>query len=91
MLTAPAHSGISPVSGASHGPLGPKQNREHGEDDPIGADAVTAPATVSGEDVAHVTGVQAPGRRQIRPSRESGDLPDNEPGFGPPNIWSHGG
>ena len=24
-------------------------NREHGEDDPIGADAVTAPATVSGE------------------------------------------
>jgi hypothetical protein len=30
-------------------PVGQKHNREHGEDDPIGAETVTAPATVSGE------------------------------------------
>jgi cobalt transporter subunit CbtB len=30
-------------------PKGGGPNREHGEDDPIGAESVTAPATVSGE------------------------------------------
>ena len=29
-------------------------NREHGEDDPIGAETVTAPATVSGEDFGSI-------------------------------------
>ena len=35
------------VFGASQ-PVGEKHNREHGEDHPIGAKTVTAPATVSG-------------------------------------------
>jgi hypothetical protein len=36
--------GVVPASQTDCGP-----NREHGEDDPIGAESVTAPATVSGE------------------------------------------
>jgi cobalt transporter subunit CbtB len=85
-LTARVRSGIRGASGASHGPQGRKLKREHGADDPIGAKTVTAPATVSGEDVAYVTGVLAPGRRLIRPSRKSGDLPDETPGESPKFI-----
>ena len=36
-----------PCGARSQTDCGP--NREHGEDDPIGAESVTAPATVSGE------------------------------------------
>jgi len=52
---------------------GPK--REYGEDDPKGAETVTAPATVSGE----VLKLMPLGNREgaLRPStRKSGDLPD---------------
>ncbi len=42
-------------------PVGQKHNREHGEDHPIGANTVTAPATVSGLVCTYATG--KPGRR----------------------------
>ena len=53
-------------------------NREHGEDDPIGAESVTAPATVSGEDFGSIghweTGKAA--RVQRPASQETCHAPD---------------
>jgi len=47
-LTDSCQPVTTPLCGArSQTDFGP--NREHGEDDPIGAETVTAPATVSGE------------------------------------------
>src|SRR5579883_893281 len=53
-------------------------NREHGADDPRGANAVAAPATVSGEPAAHRRPLgNREGRRQVT-TREPGDLPSRD-------------
>jgi hypothetical protein len=69
--------------------VGQGPNREHGEDDPIGAKPVTAPATVSGE-VKRIKPLGFPGRprktsdpRVRRPAGQNGQFR--------PHFRSHGG
>ncbi|GHF05420.1 hypothetical protein GCM10016455_28370 [Aliiroseovarius zhejiangensis] len=59
--------------------------REHGEEEPTGANSVTAPATVSGEQPVMTTG-HGPGKGQhalIREVRRPAILDRNQPGGGP--------
>ena len=55
-------------------------NREHGEDDPRGADAVTAPATVSGEVLCGLRHWATGKASQNQRPAKSGDLPRERTG-----------
>ncbi len=85
-LTARRKPAINDLFGA-HLPAGNGPNREHGADDPIGANTMTAPATVSGEvyHSSHWETSSFPGRREKPATRKSGDLPSKQ-GAIPPRL-----
>jgi len=74
---------VRPLSGAdgSRGQAG-GINREHGEDDPNGAETVAAPATVSGEVLPSMPLVRGPGRPASPSTRKPGDLPSSDTATG---------